>query len=458
MRKLVLAFVMFSATGNAEVAGPAARLQEVQFPDRKPVSLVLAPIRGAPDVRLDARVTFRDGQSRVDVTYGDLEPALLYGGDVTCWVLWAASRDGVADNLGELGWAPKRKQSFATPRSAFALMVTAESHCLVERPSGLIALVNRAADPKQASSTRFTFDLGPLPDHALRTIADLHWDPAVPAELAQARRVRELAKRYDADVHAAGLYSEAGAALDLASSVAEAGGGKPMRDAARRSTALSNEAIPIALAAREAIRLQEERDDWRQKLDESERRAQQAEDLAGEREAQVAQRLQEVTLLQDQRDTLREELAELRGSKSLLEDERVGLKHDLRGALSQVAKTADTARGFVVSLPDILFGSDEASLKSEAQVVLAKLAGILLIMKDLRVRVEGHTDASGHPERNQTLSQERADTVRGFLISQGIAKKRVEAMGLGSERPVADNSTPKGRRRNRRVEIILSER
>jgi outer membrane protein OmpA-like peptidoglycan-associated protein len=74
----------------------------------------------------------------------------------------------------------------------------------------------------------------------------------------------------------------------------------------------------------------------------------------------------------------------------------------------------------------------------------------------LRLTIEGHTDSTGSADFNQTLSEKRADAVRDYLVNQGLDGGSLSAQGLGMDNPVADNSTPEGRQRNRRVEIIVS--
>ena len=73
---------------------------------------------------------------------------------------------------------------------------------------------------------------------------------------------------------------------------------------------------------------------------------------------------------------------------------------------------------------------------------------------DLRILIEGHTDAEGNAASNQTLSVERANAVRTMLVGLGIDAGRLEATGFGQTRPVADNDTPTGREQNRRVELV----
>ena len=78
-------------------------------------------------------------------------------------------------------------------------------------------------------------------------------------------------------------------------------------------------------------------------------------------------------------------------------------------------------------------------------------------MQDHNLQVEGHTDSTGSFQFNQLLSESRARSVVNFMAQQGIDSERMIAIGYGFDRPIADNFTPQGRSRNRRVEIILSE-
>ena len=71
------------------------------------------------------------------------------------------------------------------------------------------------------------------------------------------------------------------------------------------------------------------------------------------------------------------------------------------------------------------------------------------------IRIEGHTDNQGNPQTNLSLSQQRADALKNILRAAGIPANQIQAVGLGGEQPVAPNSTPQGRERNRRVEVIL---
>lgn len=104
---------------------------------------------------------------------------------------------------------------------------------------------------------------------------------------------------------------------------------------------------------------------------------------------------------------------------------------------------------------DILFDLDSAALRSESRSTLRDLANNLERYPDELVDVEGHTDSTGTEEHNQILSEHRANSVRDFLVENGVPSASVTAVGYGESRPKATNSTPEGRQLNRRVEIHI---
>jgi outer membrane protein OmpA-like peptidoglycan-associated protein len=118
------------------------------------------------------------------------------------------------------------------------------------------------------------------------------------------------------------------------------------------------------------------------------------------------------------------------------------------------AKT--TERGIVLTLGDVLFTSGQADLKAGAASNLDRLVAFLNQNPDRNVEIEGHTDNVGGDDYNQDLSQRRADSVRSFLLQQGISSERIAASGKGEQRPVADNESEGGRQQNRRVEVIIA--
>jgi outer membrane protein OmpA-like peptidoglycan-associated protein len=105
---------------------------------------------------------------------------------------------------------------------------------------------------------------------------------------------------------------------------------------------------------------------------------------------------------------------------------------------------------------DVLFDTGKYNLRMEAQLGLAKLAGIVLSHPGLKLAIEGYTDTTGSASFNQTLSEQRANAVQDNLVQQGLDPASVTAQGFGPANPVASNDTSQGRQQNRRVEIIIS--
>jgi outer membrane protein OmpA-like peptidoglycan-associated protein len=533
----ILIVMPVAAVSSSYALDTSVELHGVSFPERQSVELPVVPRPGAPQARLSAEVLYRKGQASIELWYESMKPAILYGGDVTCYVVWAVTRDGTAENLGEL---LTRKMSgklhFKTGQKSFGLMVTAEAYYLVSKPSQLVVFRSLAPLGYPELATKFTFDaLQEPPRHGMENIEGIRWDSRVSLELLQARKAHELANRMDAATHAAEVHAEAGAALEAANEFAKtAPKGRELLDAARRSVALSNQALNISAHRIEALEIERQIAERRAetaaleaRAAEAEKATQEAQQLArmaheqaeqarlqADAARQEAERVrlerermasettalrtekatlessmlvlrQEKAALQREKSAFEQESLLLRQEKSLLEQEsarqaaesarlqrekaeleslfaRVQAEKDaltgrLESALSHVADTKDSARGYVVNLPDILFDVNEATLKPDARLVLAKLAGILLIMPDQRVEIEGHTDSTGSAEYNVDLSQRRANAVLSLLRGQGLEAARLQAVGFGMQRPVADNGTADGRRRNRRVEIVISD-
>lgn len=106
-----------------------------------------------------------------------------------------------------------------------------------------------------------------------------------------------------------------------------------------------------------------------------------------------------------------------------------------------------------IILDGVTFETSSANLTPNSRTVLDRVAESLRGNPDVRVRVVGHTDSTGPLQLNMDLSQQRAESVAEYLVSQGVSSTQVEALGVGPEDPVASNDTPDGRRQNRRVEL-----
>lgn len=140
--------------------------------------------------------------------------------------------------------------------------------------------------------------------------------------------------------------------------------------------------------------------------------------------------------------------------------EAVQEKEQLRAKLLQqfnvIFTTRDTARGLIVNLSDVLFDTGKSTLRPEAREKLAKISGIVLAYPDLKLAIEGNTDSVGSDAKNQVLSEQRADSVRDYMLKENIPAASMTAKGLGKTQPVASNDTAEGRQQNRRVEMVVS--
>jgi outer membrane protein OmpA-like peptidoglycan-associated protein len=208
----------------------------------------------------------------------------------------------------------------------------------------------------------------------------------------------------------------------------------------------------------EAAKLSAERD---RAAAEAARQAADAARLAADSQAQQARALAE----QAARDKAAAEAARAAAESARLaaeanaakaEREKAELRDQLRQQLNSILETRESARGLIVNLSDVLFDTGSANLKPGAREKLAKVAGILLSHRGLKLQVEGHTDSVGSTDYNQRLSENRASSVRTYLVDSGITANAIGTAGFGETMPVASNDTATGRQQNRRVELIVS--
>lgn len=119
------------------------------------------------------------------------------------------------------------------------------------------------------------------------------------------------------------------------------------------------------------------------------------------------------------------------------------------------ADVYSTKRGVVVNLPDVLFDFNKANLKTDALRAVREIAEVVNQYSNRRIAVEGHTDSVGTIAYNQRLSEDRAYSVANELVANRVGRSRISVRGYGETDPIATNSTPDGRARNRRVEVII---
>lgn len=177
--------------------------------------------------------------------------------------------------------------------------------------------------------------------------------------------------------------------------------------------------------------------------------ARKAEAIASEKKAQKA--LGEVKTERAESERAREELKMERAAAEKAREEA----RELTDRLSEM-EARESERGMVLTLSDVLFDFDSATLKPGATKAVSQLASFLQEYPERTIQIEGFTDSVGSDEYNQDLSRRRAEALKNALMNNGISSQRIRTIGYGKEYPVASNATEAGKQQNRRVEIIIS--
>jgi outer membrane protein OmpA-like peptidoglycan-associated protein len=420
-----------------------------------------------PQATGSAEVQSKQGAIKIDAEMKHLQPATKFGPEYLTYVLWAISPEGRPLNLGEvlLDNAGNSKLDVTSDLQSFGLIVTAEPYFAVTQPSDVVVMENfvtrktngtvEEVDAKYELLERGQYTLNVTPSE----LRPMMVDRSTPLELYEAQNAVRIAKWAGADQYAADTFAKA--QLDLQNAEGFWESKKDRKDlitAAREAVQNAEDARIITIKKM----LAEQQEQTTQAAEAAQAQAQQAQAQA-ERAAQAkaqaeaaqaaAQQQQqqaqaEAAQAQDQAEQAREQAAQA-------EKEKLAMRAKLLQQLNTILQTRDTARGLVVNMSDILFESGQYRLKAGAREALAKIAGVILTYPGLTLEVDGYTDNVGGEQRNFALSQKRAESVRNFLIEQGVPENSISARGLGEANPVATNDTRIGRQLNRRVELVL---
>lgn len=447
-----------------------------------------------------ATVGGKKGYIDVDAKFDKLGPPAQFGPEYLTYVLWAITPEGRSTNLGEVQVVngDEAKIHVTTELQAFGMIVTAEPYFAVTQPSDVVVLENSVREgtkgnvdviqAKYELLKRGTY----LMNQDTRTLKLKPLEPGAPLDLAEARNAVMLSRLAGADKYADDTYLKATRLLTEAESAqARKRGSDAVMMSARQAVQTAEDSRLIALQKQEEAYAAEQKalaqqretaaldraraEEATRKLAELERLQAENARVAAERDKALAEaaRLSAETQAQQARalaDKLERDRAAADAARQAAEAqaqqaqaaaaqadrERAALRDQLRQQLNQVLETRETARGLIVNLSDVLFDTGSATLKPVTREKLARVAGILISQPALKLTVEGHTDSVGEATLNQRLSENRADSVRGYLVAQGIASNAVETAGFGESQPVASNDTPAGRQQNRRVELIVN--
>jgi outer membrane protein OmpA-like peptidoglycan-associated protein len=423
-----------------------------------------------PAAKGSAKVEARLGRTSIDASFEGLTPANGFGAEYLTYVLWAITPEGRPINLGEVlptGSKDKSQLTVTTDLQAFGLIVTAEPYYAVTMPSDLVLMQNVVDDKTEGVIEQVNAHYSLLPRGAYAETAARHTvlnpitrDERSPLEVYEAINAVQIAEAAGADKYAADTMTTAKTALQNAHDIDVHG--KDRKEAityAREAVQAAEDARIITIRKIKAVddaAAQQARLNAEQSAQQSQLAAQQAQ-LAAEQQAAARAKADANAAEAEARAAKAREAqqaAEQSAQQASQQAEQV--RERLRQQLNAVLQTTETARGLIVNMSDVLFDFNKYTLKPEAREKLAKVSGILLAYPNLKLQVEGYTDNIGSDEYNQKLSEQRADSVRVYLVSQSVTDSNVSAKGLGKNDPIADNSTDKGRAQNRRVELVVS--
>lgn len=396
-----------------------------------------------------AEVRYQDGNAQIGAEIRRMPPPALLG-PFTTYVLWALTPDGRATNQGVLTGPDGGRGELETqhPASQFALIITAEPHFAVSAPSAMVVMYN-VPDRLRGVETKIS-SLFERADYSSLTPGELGERPI---ELLQAEYSVEIAKAAGAEEFVPNQLYAAAAKLDAAR-VAWSSRRRSDRNIApgiaREAVIAGEDARRAALVARVESDAKAEREAAAMAAAAAERERAEAA-AAAERERADTAAAQAALRAQAAAEEAARLAAEQVAARMMAER-----RAELLNRLSTVLPTRDTDRGLVSEIGGVQFATGTANLNPPARESLARFSGIVASYPDLRFTIEGHTDNVGTDGMNRELSLRRAISVRDYLTGLGVSPATIQVEGYGPTRPVADNTIPDGRARNRRVEIVIS--
>jgi outer membrane protein OmpA-like peptidoglycan-associated protein len=464
-----------------------------------------------------AQVNSKRGSIAIEAEFGNLQRPTTFGNEYLTYVLWAISPEGRAVNLGEvlLGGNHRSKLNVTTDLQAFALIVTAEPYYAVRQPSNVVILENvvRVETKGTTEAVNAKYELmergGYIP-------TGYKFDPVIlnarlPLEFYEARNAVRIAQSEGAEQYAPDSYQHAVKLMNNADGYAidKHIDRKPLIAVSREVVQTAEDAREIAVKKMDEVRLDNERRNSaeaqaqsQQQADDATRRKERAESENARAQAAKAQAESDtvnaqaanaqaqsdaararndaadanaatakaqsdmansqaasasaVSAAQADADQSRLAAQQAQQGQQQAETDKAAMRAKLSEQLNTILQTRDSARGLIVSMSDVLFDTGKYSLKPGAREKLAKVAGILLAYPGLNIEVGGYTDNVGGDSMNQTLSENRASSVRDYLVQQGVATGSVSSRGFGNTLPVASNDNSAGRQQNRRVELLVS--
>jgi outer membrane protein OmpA-like peptidoglycan-associated protein len=464
-----------------------------------------------------ARVENKRGNLAITAEFGNLEKPTAFGGEYLTYIMWAISPEGRPVNLGEVlvGDNHRSKLRTTTDLQSFALIVTAEPYYAVRQPSDVVVLENIVRSDTRGTSEAVNAKYELL-ERGGYIPTGYKFDPVVlkarlPLEFFEARNAVRIAQSEGAEEYAGDSYRHAVELMNAADSAAtdRHSSRQELIATSRQVVQTAEDARAIAVKRIDEARLASERrasadtqtvlqaqsdaanrqneraqaetaraqsdaakaqsDNAQAQADNTNAQATAAKaqsDMAANQAASAAaisvatadadQAHQTAQQAQSDADQARLAAGAAEEKQQQAENNQATLRARLSDQLNSILQTHDSVRGLIVNMSDVLFDTGKYTLKPGAREKLAKVAGILLAYPGLEIEVGGYTDNVGSDALNRTLSENRADSVRDYLVQQGVAKASVTAKGFGNSDPVAENNDASGRQQNRRVELVVS--
>ena len=449
-----------------------------------------------PQANGQAKVESKKGYIEIEVEFGNLEKPTTFGNEYLTYILWAISPEGRAVNLGEIlvGDNHRSKVDVTTDLQAFALVVTAEPYYAVRQPSNVVVLENIVREDTKGT-TEAMHTKYELLERGGYIPTGYKFDPVVlnsklPLEFFEARNALRIAQSEGAETYAKDSYQHASRLMDQvdADATSKHTDRKAMIGVAREVVQTAEDARAITVKKIEAERLENERqaaadaqsqtqaqaDDATRQKEQAQSDQARAERAKARAESDAARARNDAADAQSAAAKARADMADSQAASATAlsaaqadadqsrltaqqaDADKAAMRVRLSEQLNRILQTRDSARGLIVSMSDVLFDTGKYSLKPGAREKLAKVAGILLAYPGLNIEVGGYTDNVGGDQMNQTLSENRASSVRDYLVQQGVATNSVTAKGFGNTLAVASNDNAAGRQQNRRVELLVS--
>lgn len=508
-----LFFVLAASAAVFAQVDVARRTMAITYPLDDPVDVQFRGTTRFPRMKGDARVR-RTGRSgtKVELSVSKMPRPFELGAGYATYVLWAIGPDGQVDNLGEIKrsgfFAFDSKITVTTPLQTFALIVTAEPHFLVQRPSQTIMLENlypTSPTGKRIATTPAIQYFGNASDYFRdpRTpeIAEIDYSKT-PSAILQAKQAVALAKFAGAERDAPAELAEAAVLLQNADNAWKAGRDSDTVDiAARKSISAAVKAENTAVARKEAREKRNEKTRADSETRNAETRFIDAQNEITDLKAELARETRNRELaerdalnfsnqikdLRSENNRLSEEVGRLRveaeNAKTRLaavENEKQSMQEqrdreqqqrdreakaariraaeaDMILSLKRFGTVVKTERGIELTLPETLWaGARSSTLAMQSDGKLTSLAEILANNSDYSIAIESHIDNGGTPAVLQSLTDNRVRIIADKFSSIGVADGRITAKGMGASLPMVPNTTVANRAKNRRIQLVLT--